>query len=190
MKTFFDLQRFAEGEGDGGAAGKTFTQAELDQVIADRLTREKAKYADYADMKRAKEELDALKASQMTDQEKLKADLAAAQSKGEKAMTTANARLISAELKLAAASAGIPADRLTAALKLADGGTVTVGEDGTVTGAAEAIKACVDANPFLIANVQGVVNLPGGGQGASSEKDPEKMDMTTYAKWYADRNKK
>ena len=32
-------------------AGKTFTQAELDSIVADRLARERAKYPDYEDLK-------------------------------------------------------------------------------------------------------------------------------------------
>ena len=32
-------------------AGKTFTQAELESIVADRLARERAKYPDYEDLK-------------------------------------------------------------------------------------------------------------------------------------------
>ena len=35
----------------GAAAEKTFTQAEMDAIIGDRLARERAKYADYAEIK-------------------------------------------------------------------------------------------------------------------------------------------
>ncbi len=35
----------------GATAEKTFTQAEMDAIIGDRLARERAKYADYAEMK-------------------------------------------------------------------------------------------------------------------------------------------
>jgi hypothetical protein len=52
------------------------TQAEVDAIVADRLARERKKYADYSDLKKASEELAELKKSQMTELEKLKADLA------------------------------------------------------------------------------------------------------------------
>ena len=52
------------------------TQAEVDAIVADRLARERKKYADYSDLKRAAEELAELKKSQMTEVEKLKAELA------------------------------------------------------------------------------------------------------------------
>lgn len=35
----------------GATAGKTFTQAEMDAIIGDRLARERAKYADYNEVK-------------------------------------------------------------------------------------------------------------------------------------------
>jgi hypothetical protein len=52
------------------------TQAEVDAIVEDRLAREKKKYADYGDLKKAAAELAELKKSQMTELEKLKADLA------------------------------------------------------------------------------------------------------------------
>ena len=52
------------------------TQAEVDAIVADRLARERKKYADYGDLKKAAEELAELKKSQMTEVEKLKAELA------------------------------------------------------------------------------------------------------------------
>jgi len=44
----------AEGAGaaaDDGKQGKTFTQAELDQIVQERVARERAKYTDYDDLK-------------------------------------------------------------------------------------------------------------------------------------------
>lgn len=38
-------------KGGDDKAGKTFTQAELDQIVRDRVGREKAKYADYDELK-------------------------------------------------------------------------------------------------------------------------------------------
>ena len=52
------------------------TQAEVDAIVADRLARERKKYADYPDLKKASEELAELKKSQMTEVEQMKAELA------------------------------------------------------------------------------------------------------------------
>lgn len=43
----------ATGASNGTTSGPTFTQAELDRIVADRLARERKKYADYDDLKAA-----------------------------------------------------------------------------------------------------------------------------------------
>jgi len=62
----------AAGNGD---AGKTFTQAELDHIVGERLSKERAKYGDYNDLKTAAQKLAELEASQQTAAEKLTAEL-------------------------------------------------------------------------------------------------------------------
>lgn len=74
--------------------GRTFSQADLDRIVADRVARERAKYADYGDLKRKA-------ASAMTEQEKAVAD---AEARGRTAaLTDAGLRLARAEFKAAAA---------------------------------------------------------------------------------------
>jgi hypothetical protein len=65
-----------QGKQDNKPPDKTFTQAELDAIIADRLQREREKTKDYADLKKAAEEYQKLKEAQMSEQEKLQAKLA------------------------------------------------------------------------------------------------------------------
>ena len=120
----FDLQLFAEG-GDGTGQGtqnaaqtgagdntasdnkgsgqdnKTFTQAELEAVLADRLRREREKYKDYADLKKAAEEYQKIKEAQMSEQEKLQAKLAEYERKlQEKEREAEAARLEALKLKV------------------------------------------------------------------------------------------
>lgn len=56
--------------------GKTLTQAEVDAIVAERLARERKKYADYSELKKAAEELAELKKSQLSELDKLRAELA------------------------------------------------------------------------------------------------------------------
>jgi hypothetical protein len=69
------------GEGNGGE-GKGFTppasQEELNRLIADRISRERAKYADYDDLKAKATQLDAIEEANKTEAQKQADALAAA----------------------------------------------------------------------------------------------------------------
>ena len=55
----------------GAPAGeRTFTQAEMDAIIGDRLKRERAKYADYEDVKAKAQQFDAAQEAAKSDLEK------------------------------------------------------------------------------------------------------------------------
>jgi len=56
--------------GAGEDKPKTFTQADLDRIVKDRLKRERAQFADYADVKKKAEEYDKLTASQKSEIDK------------------------------------------------------------------------------------------------------------------------
>ncbi|CEP67875.1 Protein of unknown function DUF4355 [Moorella glycerini] len=90
------------GQGDGGQQpGKTFTQEELDRIIADRLSREREKYKDYNDLKKAAEELKKIKEAQMSEAEKLQARLAELErSLAEKDREAAEAKLEVMKLRI------------------------------------------------------------------------------------------
>lgn len=55
--------------------GKTFTQEQLDAIIADRLGRERDKYKDYDNLKAAAGELEKLKQGQMSETQRVQAQL-------------------------------------------------------------------------------------------------------------------
>ncbi|WP_422445977.1 capsid assembly scaffolding protein Gp46 family protein [Thermoanaerobacterium sp. DL9XJH110] len=63
------------GSGNTGNEPKTFTQEDLDRIINERLAREREKYKDYNELKKAAEELKKIKESQMSEAEKLQAKL-------------------------------------------------------------------------------------------------------------------
>lgn len=167
-----DLQLFADPEPDPDpvqdptpdpdpSPSPTFTQAELDAKIADRLARERKKYADYEDLKTKLAELEAAEAERqkaaMSEQERTAAELAAAKKAAEEAeaarnqaIETANQRAIRAEFKLAAAGANIRKDALDDAYVLVDKSGISVDDDGNVIGVKEALEALVAAKPYLI----------------------------------------
>jgi len=86
---------------------RTFSQAEVDAIISDRLKREREKYADYADIKKrasAYDEMVKQQSESAKETESLKAQLASLQ----KTIETRDAR------DKVAAETGVPASLLTA----------------------------------------------------------------------------
>jgi hypothetical protein len=57
-------------DGDGKSSDKTFTQADLDRIVADRLGRERGKYGDYEQLKSAAAELEKIKEAQASEAER------------------------------------------------------------------------------------------------------------------------
>jgi len=108
---------------DSGSAdadtGKTFTQAELDRIVAERVNRTKAQFADYADLKKKA-------TAALSDTEKAVAEAKAAGAAEASAKT--GARLARAEFR-AAAAGKVPPDALDGFLEYADL-TKFVGADG------------------------------------------------------------
>lgn len=51
-------------------AGKTFTQDEVNAIVTDRLTRDRAKYADYDDLKAKAEKFDQIEEANKTELQK------------------------------------------------------------------------------------------------------------------------
>ncbi|AWB45282.1 scaffolding protein [Paenibacillus sp. CAA11] len=192
-----DLQLFAEGDPEPDPAPtpepeKTFTQAELDQIIADRIARERKKvekFADYDDIKAKLTDLEkaeeARKKAELTETERLQAELEEARKKAQEAeeakngaLTAANQRLINAEFRALAREHKIPADRVAAALKLADLSGATVGDDGNPQGVEDAIKALVEANPYLVETAPDKpkpIGGPSGGTATSADKTKEQL---------------
>lgn len=170
-----NLQLFAEGDPDPDPQPDptpepdkrtvTMTQEELDALISREKARAKKPYADYDDIKAKLEALELAEAerkkAELSEAERLAAELEEARNKAEEAekaktsaLTAANQRLINAEFKTFARDANIPADRLAAALKLADLSGVTVDNEGNVVGAKQAVEALVADHPYLQAQTK------------------------------------
>jgi hypothetical protein len=92
-------------------SGKTFTQAELDEIIKDRLAREKGKYADYEELKAKATKFDEA-------EEAAKSELQKAIEKAEAAEAELNnikqANALREMREKVASETGVPASLLTA----------------------------------------------------------------------------
>lgn len=140
---------------------KLVPQDEVDRIVADRLARERKKYADYDDIKAklaaAEEAETERKRAEMSEVERLQLEKDAAekvaveaQESRDKALAAANQRLIKAEFLTFAREMKVRADALEDAYKLADLSGVSVSDDGDVSGAKEAAEALIAGKSFLL----------------------------------------
>lgn len=110
-------------EGTSNTPPATFAQSDVDRIVADRLAREKAKYADYDEVKKRAEQWDSFVAESASEQEKA---LAAARKETEdatwvKARDEFGGRLVEASIT-AAATGRLAPSALTALLAGVDKG--------------------------------------------------------------------
>ena len=110
----FQLQFFAEDAGDDDQKkeqpGKSFSQADVDCIVADRLKREKEKYADYEDLKGKAEKLKDIEAAQMTEQKKAQAKIAELEVRNAETEAKVRAMEISRLRSKLLTDEGLPAD--------------------------------------------------------------------------------
>ena len=93
---------------------RTYTQAEIDQMIEDRLYRERKKFADYEDLKAKAEKFDAAEEAQKTELQKATERADALQAQVDSFTKAEEVRKIRAEVSQ---ETGIPASLLTADTK-------------------------------------------------------------------------
>lgn len=154
-------------DADGGGTqpvARTFTQAEVEELIRKRLEDRRSKYADYDDLKAAKEELDKIKLAQMSELEKAQAQVAQLQQERDDARKLAQDRLIRSAFVAEAAKAGAahPED----AFALADQSGVAIDDaTGQVSGVSAAIAALIEADRLVLASRPQAPALDGGAGG-------------------------
>ena len=156
---------------DGGnpTPGRTFTQAELDAIVQDRVAR--AKPADYDEARAALEELNRRKEGEKSDLQKAQEERDREKARADGAEGRANEALRVAAIQVEALKQG--ADEELVALALASDDTIAV-KDGKVTGAAEAVAKLLERKPNLKA---GGIRQSGGEFGG--------VDGTTVAEQIA-----
>lgn len=123
---------------------KTFTQEQIDAIIAARLADERKKFADYDDLKA---KVQAAEEAQKTEAQKTADRL--------KELETTNQRLaaerqeLTAKTAIIAAASGIGLDA-DAAVKLVDAKALKFDDAGNATNAADLVKAVAEKYPGLV----------------------------------------
>jgi hypothetical protein len=142
------VEQEQDGGQDGGDSGGEDLKAELDRArkalgaankeAADR--RKKLEAFEKAEQERQQ--------AQLSAEERLKQQLAEAQAQAQAVTAAANERLVRAAVLAEASKLAFvdPSD----AWRMLDRDGLAVGDDGEVTGAAEALKALAKAKPYLV----------------------------------------
>lgn len=168
------------------SAEKTFTQAELDEIIAKRIARVEKKYEGFDDLKtklseyesqaeekRQSELTDLQKAQEQAQQFETQLQELTAQLEAER--NNARQQAIKNEFIKVASSANII--DVDAAMALSDLSAVELGEDGKVNGVDDVIKTLVEHKPYLVAKkqTQPIGTATNGGSGGQSDKTAEQL---------------
>ena len=121
-------------------------------------------------LRQAEETEEQRRRSEMTELEKLKADLEAERQARAQAETQRTQQLLRTQVISAAAKAGLndPED----AVRMLDTSEMTVADDGTVDGLEQALGALLKAKPYLIKSTSGTISPtnPAGGQQRPSDE--------------------
>ncbi len=154
---------------------KTFTQDDVDRIIAERLSRAKATApADYDEVKKKAAEWDKVQEGQKSELQKAQDKLAEA----EQARKAAEDRALAAIRKSAVVAAATKAGAVDpdAVLALLPMDKVTVADDGLVTGVEEAVKVLLEAKPYLVGKPS--TPTPGGADGGTRNTVPPGQQLT------------
>lgn len=160
----------ADGGGNSLEKGeRTFTQAELDAILADRLVRERSKYAGFDDLKAKAEKWAEFEESQKSETQKAIEAAQKAQQERDAAIQAGNTAMIKAKFLAVAASQG--AEHPEDAYLLAQKNGVAIDDEGNVTGVDTAVQALIDAKRLPLSGKPTAPKLDGGAGGGNPPGD-------------------
>jgi len=133
-------------------ADATFTQADLDRVVKERVQRERGKFSDYKDLKAASVRLQEIEDSQKSETEKLTTQLAESQEQNARLLEAQTQTVIRHAVEAEARRVGFVHPE--AAYSLADMAEIQLSDEGKVMGVADAIKTLSETYPELLATEQ------------------------------------
>lgn len=165
------------------APEKTFTQKELDAILADRLARQKSQFADYDELKKKVEDADAASKSEL---EKAVERAAKAEADAKKAQAEMKRTTLLADAKVAALALKFKADKIERVLKLVD-----ITDESTNESVKSALETLATEMPELLegkpaAVTTGAVNPSKAQSAQSGETDAQRMARIRGGSSYTD----
>lgn len=177
-----------EGEGEGNKpepkSEETFTKAQLEDIIKQRLASERKKYEGFDDLKKKASEYDKIQQGNMSELEKLNQKLAEEQQKAEQAQAKLTSTLIKNAVMSEAVKAGaVDPDTVYALVHASsDFGNISVDDELNVTGADAVVAALLNAKPFLKSNKFGSLDTGARGTTDPTMEQLGTMSMEDYIK--------
>jgi len=158
------------GDGDNAGRALTMTQAELDGRIAKAVQRAVRPFSDYQELKAAKDELETLRGSSQTTEQRLQNERDRLVRERDQAMQRATNNQVRAAVVAEAAKQGsVNPDDVAALIDRAD---LEITDTG-VEGVEEAVRALLAAKPYLAGGSgrsrRSGAEMNGGQQGAPPE---------------------
>jgi len=150
------------------------SQEDFERRLAERLDRERKKYADYADAKKKAAEYDKYVEAQKTEEQKRQERLEAL----ERELTETRTRVRESAVRTAIVAEAARRELADPndAQRLVDMAAISVAEDGTIKGVQEAIDALVKSKPYLLRRVVPATNAanPPREENASGRTDADR----------------
>lgn len=168
------------GSADAGAATTTptFSQADIDRIVRDRLNRQKAQFADYDELKTRAARLDEIEAAQKTELEKAQEKLQQFEKQAADAtQLAADNALRAAVISEAARKNVVDPD---AVLALLDKSLLELDDSGAPKNLSDAIDSLLQAKPYL-AGTRPTGSADLGARGSSEPGQLSREDISALS---------
>lgn len=163
-------------------ADRTFTQADVDRIVQERLSRAKAAPpADYEELKQAAERLKEIEEANKTELEKERDRAAKAEERAVKVEQEARDIRLRSALLAEAAKADRNIVDPDAAIALLDKTTLTLDDEGNPTNVAEAMDSLLKAKPYLVATGGTRGNADQGARGGGAAGQITEAQLKTMS---------
>jgi hypothetical protein len=147
-------------------AERTFSQADLDRIVQERVARERQKFSDYEDLKGKAAKFDEFEQAQKTELERAQERVAKAEQDAIAAQQAAQESMFRAAVVAEGAKRNVVDP--DAAVALIDRAAITFGDDGTPTGVEGAFDSLLTQRPWLTGQRPSVPSADQGARGGAN----------------------
>jgi hypothetical protein len=150
-----------------GTGERTFTQADIDRIVADRVSRSESRFADYDQLKKRLADIESAGQTELERATKTATEAEAARAA---AVADRNKLLISHRITSAAMRAGATDPEVVSTLLAGD---FSVDDQGQLVGDIDrAIEALLESKPYLRATTNGNASTRGSADGGAHGRPP------------------